>query len=155
MKSKDFTWSPNFPQNKPKICTRNTGDILKKHTSGTFFCWFPQNLDRIILLLFLSLLYPTAFNIMVKLLRSTEWNDATTELNFLNKKVLVVSWNEFLCNCILCSCEGTAVQWFWVLYIMQLSLNMLNLNINKYLILLIDIAKYLPLKTVWKTYAGS
>lgn len=54
-------------------------------------------LEKIILLLlfFLSLLFPTAFNIMfqlcmVKLLRSVGWNDAATEFSILNKEVLVV-----------------------------------------------------------------
>lgn len=39
---------------------------------------------------------------MVELLRSTGWNDATTELNFLNKKVLVVSLSVSLYVTVLC-----------------------------------------------------
>lgn len=39
---------------------------------------------------------------MVELLRSTGWNDATTELYFLNKKVLVVSLSVSLYVTVLC-----------------------------------------------------
>lgn len=60
-----------------------------------------------LLLFFLSLLFPTAFNIvfqfgMVKLLRSAGRNDAATELNFLNKKVLVVFLSMSLYAAVLC-----------------------------------------------------
>lgn len=61
----------------------------------------------ILLLFFLSLLFPTAFNTvfqfcMVKFLRSAGWNDAATELNFLNKKVLVVFLSVSLYAAVLC-----------------------------------------------------
>lgn len=69
-----------------------------------------------LLLFFLSLLFPTAFNIvfqlcMVKLLRSAGWNVAATEFSILNKEVLVVFFKrEFICSCIVCSCEGATMQ---------------------------------------------
>lgn len=80
------------------------------------------------------------YSCMVKLLRSAGWNGATTEINFLNKKVLVVSLCVSLYVTILCEVvKGLLCSDFWVLYIMQLSL----------------VLSFYLLKTVWKTFAGS
>lgn len=70
-----------------------------------------------VILLFLSLFFPTAFNMfqvrMVKLLISAGWGDAATELRFLifmSKCIVRALKLEFLWSCIVCSCEGAAKQ---------------------------------------------
>lgn len=103
MKSKDFTWSSNLSKTSQRfvpeileIFLRNIEvahspvDSLK--TVRRYFCCCCCFCPFFFLLLLISY--------MVKLLRSTGWSDATTELNFLNKKVLVVLKCEFICNCV-------------------------------------------------------